>query len=58
MKPTEQFQIGDRVVYTREGVITEVAGYIWSEKIGGPPEISRYQLSCGINVRREYLSRP
>lgn len=56
-KVSDQFQIGDSVIYTPEGVVTKVVGYLWGQKIGGFLYITYYQLECGINVPRHTLKK-
>lgn len=48
--PKDQFQIGDIVLYSQEGVITRISGYVWGADIGGLPKIIGYELDCGISV--------
>lgn len=57
MSPSEQFQIGQRVLYVPEGIWTEVTGYEWKNCIGGPPSIARYELLCGIYAGREHIEK-
>ena len=56
-EPNEQFQIGDRVLYMPEGVITEIDGYLWSQKMGKDPFIQGYELRCGITVREDTIRK-
>ncbi|WP_232629157.1 hypothetical protein [Methylobacterium sp. Leaf118] len=53
--PSEQLQIGDTVVYLPEGIIAQVAGYLWSQHVGSGPRLVAYQLDCGIAVSRDQL---
>lgn len=55
--PSDQLQIGDRVVYRPEGVITEIEGYRWAEPVGDLPHIIGYYLSCGIAAPRSAIDR-
>lgn len=55
--PSEQLQVGDRVLYVDQGVITTVSGYVWQESLGSPPRIGLYVLSCGISAPRGALQR-
>lgn len=55
MKPEDQFQIGDRVIYVQEGIRTKVAGYILDAPFGAMPHVIGYELDCGITVPREAL---
>lgn len=55
-KVADQYQIGDEVVYTHEGVVTKVTGYVWLEKLDEPPTILLYQLDCGISVPKSLLA--
>lgn len=53
--PLTQFQIGDGVVYTPEGIITRVIGYLWSSAIGSAPKVVGYELACGVTVPAHML---
>lgn len=55
--PREQLQIGDCVLYEREGVFARVTGYVWAESTGGLPRVVGYNLDCGTSVPREFLLR-
>lgn len=57
VRPEDQFQIGDNVTYVREGVHSQVQGYMWAESVGGAPTVIGYKLSCGISVPRAELVR-
>jgi hypothetical protein len=52
----DQFQIGDEVVYTPEGVITTVTGYDWLTSVEAPPKVLAYQLACGISAPKNLLA--
>lgn len=53
----DQFQIGDRVIYTPEGVVTRISGYLWRTSVDSPPSIMSYELECGVSVAGELLCR-
>ena len=56
--PSDQYQIGDEVIYIPAGVRCEITGYVWRDKIGGPPPyILMYRLSCGIDALPEWIQR-
>jgi hypothetical protein len=52
----DQFQIGDEVLYTPEGVITSITGYDWLQSVDAPPKIMAYQLACGISAPKNLLA--
>jgi hypothetical protein len=52
-----QFQIGDRVVYMPENIVTRISGYVWRTSFGAPPSILTYELECGISVGAAHLCR-
>lgn len=53
----EQYQIGDRVVYIPEGIVTKISGYMWRTSTDRPPEIVAYELECGIAISSDYFCR-
>jgi hypothetical protein len=53
----EQYQIGDRVIYTPEGVVTTVSGYLWFNTVEKRPSIMGYELACGITVGSGLICR-
>jgi len=57
----DQLKIGDTVTYLPAGVVCEVSGYEWEQRIISTDEceyyVSRYVLSCGITARRDQLLR-
>lgn len=55
--PSEQFQIGERVVYQPEGIVAQIAGYVWHEPMDSLPTVASYVLSCGISAPASALAR-
>lgn len=55
--PSDQFQVGDEVVYAPEGVYAKVVGYVWASAVGEPSRIVLYELSCGIAAPGEQIER-
>jgi hypothetical protein len=53
----EQYQIGDRVIYMPEGILTTITGYKWETYVEKPPAIIAYLLGCGIGISADYLCR-
>lgn len=55
--PRDQLQIGDYVLYEREGVFARVVGYVWMRAYSALPRVVSYNLDCGVSVPREFLRR-
>ena len=57
ISPSDQYQIGDDVIYTPAGVRCKIDGYAWIVPPGHgiAPSISSYHLSCGIYADREWI---
>ena len=57
MDPERQFQVGESVLLVKQGVITTVTGYEWSQSVSGEPSIVGYKLSCGISAPFASISK-
>ena len=55
--PSDQYQVGDDVIYIPAGVRCKVMGYVWRPTTSKPPSILMYRLSCGIDALPEWIQR-
>lgn len=56
--PINQYQVGDVVIYTPEGVVAQISGFYWGKEVKGkPPRIEKYNLTCNLCVEGKYLKR-